>query len=164
VRRLFLPGALFTVAAVLLGTLILGGVFWSFDTDPMWAIISFVLVYDPDARGMVIRAGVERLLLTILGSVIAMAAVFAFGLHKWLLPLSLAITACLCGTFLRSRAGWRVALVTVALIVGSSLLQSSAGSYIAVVRSIEVSAGSLLAIVFSLGVGRLESARGTSGR
>lgn len=140
--------AVCTTVAVSLGALLLGVTFWSFNTDPMWAIISFVLVYDPDVQ-TALKAGLSRLALTVLGSVLAMAAVYAFGLEKWLLPLSLALTALICSTFLRSRAGWRVVLVTVALIVGSSLLQPTIGPYIAVTRSLEVIGGSLLAIVFS---------------
>ena len=114
----------------------------------MWAIITFILVYDPDVRTAV-AAGFSRLALTILGSGLAMAVVFVFGLHKWVLPLSLTLSALVCGLFLRSRSGWRIVLVTVALIAGSSLLQASAGPYIAVARSIEVTLGSLVAIGFS---------------
>ncbi len=145
-----------TTAAVSLGALLLGVTSWSFNTDPMWAIISFVLVYDPDVQSAR-KAGLSRLALTVLGSVVAMAAVSTFGLQKWVLPLSLALTALICSTFLRSRAGWRVVLVTVALIVGSSLLQPTIGPYIAVTRSIEVTGGSLLAIVFSTLAARLNS-------
>jgi uncharacterized membrane protein YccC len=141
--------ALPAVLAVVLGSLLLGVTFWSFETDPMWAIISFVLVYDSDVQAAW-KAGTSRLGLTILGSVLAMGLVFALGLHKWLLPAGLAISALVCWTFLKSRVAWRIVLVTVALIIGSSLLQPSAGPYIAVTRSIEVSAGSLLAAAFSL--------------
>lgn len=147
--------ALPTVLAVVLGSLLLGLTFWSFGADPMWAIISFVLVYDSDVHAAW-KAGVSRLGLTILGSLLAMALVFALGLHKWLLPAGLAITALICWAFLPSRIAWRIVLVTVALIVGSSLLQPSVGPYIAVMRSIEVSAGSLLAAAFALLVARLE--------
>jgi uncharacterized membrane protein YccC len=152
--------ALPTVLAVVLGSLLLGVAFWSFETDPMWAIISFVLVYDPDVHAAW-KAGVSRLGLTIFGSLLAMALVFALGLHKWLLPASLAITALLCWAFLESRVAWRIVLVTVALIIGSSLLQPSAGRYIAVTRSIEVTVGSLLAAAFALGAERF--ANGTRG-
>lgn len=152
-RPKLLPGSCVSVGAIALGALLLGLIFWRFETDPMWAIISFVLVYDSDPEA-VKRAGIERLVLTILGSLVAMALVFAFGLHRWLLPAGLAITAVLCGFFVRSRGGWRVILVTVALIIGSSLLQPSAGPYIAVTRSIEVACGSALAIAFSWIVSR----------
>jgi uncharacterized membrane protein YccC len=148
-----------TVLAVALGSLLLGLTFWSFGTDPMWAIISFVLVYDPDVQAAW-KAGVSRLGLTILGSLLAMALVFALGLHKWLMPAGLAITALICWAFLQSRLAWRIVLVTVALIVGSSLLQPNLGPYIAVTRSIEVSVGSLLAAAFALLVARFAKESG----
>jgi uncharacterized membrane protein YccC len=154
VRRFFQSDAVSTVAAISVGAVVLGLVFWSArGTDPMWAIISFVLVYDSDARAAA-SAGLSRLALTILGSALALAAVFALGLHKWVLPASLAVTAVVCTGFLRSRAGWRIVLVTVALIVGSSLLQPELGPYIAVTRSVEVACGSALAIGFSWIVSR----------
>lgn len=146
--RLHHSEAIPAVVAFSAGALLLGLVFWRFETDPMWAIISFVLVYDPDVQAAW-KAGVSRLALTIFGSVLAMALVFAFGLQKWVLPVGLAVSALVCWAFVNSRAGWRVVLVTVALIIGSSLLQASMGPYIAVTRSIEVTAGSLLAIVFA---------------
>jgi uncharacterized membrane protein YccC len=141
--------ALSTILAVALGSLLLGLVFWSFGTDPQWAIISFVLVYDPDLRAAW-KAGASRLGLTVLGSCLAMGLIFLFGLPKWLLPVGLALSSLICWAFLSSRAGWRIVLVTVALIIGSSLLQPSSGPFIAVTRSIEVTAGSLLAVVFAL--------------
>ncbi len=153
-KRRISSESVLSVAAIFVGALVLGLVFWSVrGTDPMWAIISFVLVYDTDARAAA-AAGWSRLGLTILGSVLAMGAVFGFGLHKWTLPVSLAVSAALCAGFLRSRAGWRVVLVTVALIVGSSILQPELGPYIAVTRSIEVACGSALAIAFSWIVSR----------
>lgn len=148
-RRNPLTAELAKVLAVALGALLLGVTFWAFDnTDPMWAIISFILVYNPDAQAA-LRAGLSRLALTAFGSVLAMGSVILLGLHKWLLPVSLAIAAVVCSIFLRSRSGWRIVLVTVALIVGSSLLQPHLGPYIAVTRSLEVTGGSLLAIAFS---------------
>lgn len=144
--------------AVALGALLLGLTFWSIrGTDPMWAVISFILVYDPNVRAA-LTSGLARLSLTILGSVLAMAAVFGLGLHKWLLPVSLALSALVCGLFFRSLTAWRVVLVTVALIVGSSLLEPSIGPYIAVTRSIEVTLGSLLAILFSWLVAKVKPA------
>lgn len=149
--------AAYTVLAVSLGALISGLTFWSFrSTDPMWAVISFVIVYDPDLKAA-ISAGLARFGLTIMGSVLALAAVFTFGLHKWLLPVSLAIATIVCSFFLPQRASWRLVLVTVTVIVGSSLLQPTEGPTIAVTRSIEVTFGSLLAIAISWLVARIRS-------
>jgi uncharacterized membrane protein YccC len=119
----------------------------------MWAISSFVLVYDPDMR-IALGVGLWRLAHTILGTIIAIVAIYLFGVHKWLMPVSLAIAALICGVFLHFRRSWRVVLVTVCFIVGSSLLQPSAGLHIAVNRAIEVSAGSIVAIALSWLVAR----------
>ncbi|MEO8205481.1 MAG: FUSC family protein [Chthoniobacterales bacterium] len=140
---------LFTTLAIAAGTFLLGFLSWRFRaTDPLWAIISFVLVYDPDMRSA-FSSGFSRLVHTLLGVLIALAAIYVFGLHKWLLPLSLGISALICGVFLHFHTAWRVVLVTVALIIGASLLQPTAGLDIAISRAVEVSAGSLLAIIFS---------------
>jgi uncharacterized membrane protein YccC len=135
--------------AIPAGTFLLAFLFWHFhDTDPMWSVASFVLVYDPDMRAAYAN-GLARLGCTLLGSLIALATIYAFGLHKWLLPLSLSVAALVCGLFLHFRGSWRVVLVTVTLIIGSSLLQPDSGLQIALTRSLEVAAGSLLAIAFS---------------
>jgi uncharacterized membrane protein YccC len=148
----------FAVIAISLGAFLLGLTFWHFGTDPMWALIAFVLVYDPDMRS-VWNAGLARLWLTVLGTAIALACVYAFGLHKWLMPLSLALTALICGWLPNPRGAGRIVLVSVALIVGSSLLQPAEGVHIALTRALEVSAGSLLAIAFSSIVARLLPAK-----
>lgn len=145
--------------ALMVGALLLGVLFWSFQaTDPMWAIISFILVYDPESR-MVFATALARLFMTILGSLLAMGAVWAFGVHKATLPLSVGIIALVCGLLQRSRMEQRIVLVTVALIIGSSILQASMGPYIAMTRSIEVTVGSLLAVVFSWTVSHILSGK-----
>lgn len=145
---------LIDAVALVVGALVMGVAFWSLGkTDPMWAIISFVLVYDPEAR--VLKTACLRLGGTIAGSALAIGVLAICGVEKWALPAGIAAAAVLCGIFQMPRPVLRVVLVTVALIIGSAILQASLGPYIAVARSIEVTAGSLLAVVFSWGVGRL---------
>jgi uncharacterized membrane protein YccC len=156
-HRLFKSQTFYAVLAIPIGAFLLGFTFWNFhNTDPMWSIASFVLVYDPDMR-TAMGAGLSRLAHTILGTLIAITSIYCFGLHKWLMPLSLAIGALICGRFLHFRNSWRVVLVTVSLVVGSSLLQPDAGLQIALTRALEVSVGSLLAIAFSWLVARFSS-------
>ena len=120
--------------ALAVGALVLGVTFWSYQTtEPMWAIISFVLVYAPESR-RVMAAALSRLLMTILGSLLAVGTVWAFGVHKWTLPVSVGAIALLCGLFRRNRGEQRVVLVTVSLIIGSSLLEATSGPYIALTR------------------------------
>jgi len=134
---------------LLLGSLILGGIFWSFhNTDPMWGIISFILVYDPEDR-IILSTAFKRILFTMFGSVLALGTIFAFGMHKWTLPASLVLLAFIFSVFLHSRPTRR--------IIRSSLTNPSLATYIAVTRSMEVSVGSLLAILFSWCVPRITS-------
>jgi len=146
---------LLEAAAILVGALAAGVTCWSFGTDPMWAVMAFVLLYDSD-KGLVLKAAARRLGLTVFGSVLAMAVIFACGVHKWTLPAALVIGVLVCGVFLPARASWRIVLVTVTLIVGSAILQASLGPYIAVTRSLEVFLGGVLAVGLSLAVARVK--------
>ncbi|MEO6847547.1 MAG: FUSC family protein [Chthoniobacterales bacterium] len=141
---------LYAALAIPAGTFLLGFIFWHFgNTDPMWSVTSFILVYDPDMR-VAFSMGFGRLLHTLLGVLIAIIAIALFGgLHRWLLPVTLSFTALICGLFLHFRGSWRVVLVTVTLIIGSTLLDPTAGLHIALMRAVEVSTGSILAIIFS---------------
>lgn len=146
---------IYATIAVVLGTFLLGLLFWhSGNTDPMWAVSAFVLVYDPDAK-TAYRAGVSRMLYTLLGCAFAAGAIYFFGLHKWLMPVCLGVTVFICGYFFRFQGAWRALLVCVALVVGSALIEPSGDIHIAILRAIEVAVGSSLAIAFSALIVRL---------
>lgn len=141
----YVRGSWFDVAAVLGGSLVLGAGFWSIGRqDPMWSIIAFVLVYEP-GESEVMDAALTRLYWTVIGSVLAVILLTVGGAQRWVLPAGLTLAA-LMGIFLApSLMARRVLLVTVALIVGSTLMEASAGMFIAITRSVEVAAGSVLA-------------------
>jgi len=142
----YVRGSWFDVVAVFAGSLALGLGFWSIGRqDPMWAIIAFVLVYEP-GESEVMDAALTRLYWTVIGSVLAVILLTVGGVQKWVLPVGLTLSA-LMGIFLApSLMARRVLLVTVALIVGSTLMQASAGTFIAITRSVEVAVGSFLAV------------------
>jgi uncharacterized membrane protein YccC len=142
----------YAAIAVSVGAFVLGFVFWNHNTDPMWAISAFVLVYDPDTKAAYDSA-LSRMFFTAFGCVFSVGMICAFGLHKWLMPLALGITVFLCGYFLKFQGAWRALLVCVALVIGSSLLQPTGDIHIAMTRGIEVAAGSLLAVALSLPFG-----------
>jgi len=122
----------------------------------MWAIVSFVLIYDPDMRAA-ISSGLWRLGHTVAGSAIVLGLISAFGLHKWVMPASLAIGVLVCGVALRFHPSWKTLLVTIALVAGASLFQPGTGLDVATLRAIEVTVGSALAIVFSWVAARLRT-------
>lgn len=153
----------YAVLAVTVGTFALGLMFWHIDgMDPMWAVSSFVLVYDPDMKAA-LSAGIQRLALTLLGVVISIAMLYLFGLHKWVLPASLALSTLICGLLLHFRTPWRVVLITVCLVVGSSLIEpGDPGSQIALTRAFEVFVGSLVAILLSWAVAGIRARQGNA--
>ena len=141
---------LYAAFAVLIGTFLLGLLFWhASDMDPMWAVVAFILVYDPDSRAAYDSA-ISRMCYTFLGGGISVCAILLFGLHKWLMPVGVAFTMFICGYFLKFRGAWRALLTCVALVIGASLTDPSGDVRIAVMRGVEVTAGSLLAVGFSL--------------
>lgn len=142
-------GAWFDIVAVVAGSLALGVGFWSIGRqDPMWSIIAFVLVYEP-GDGEVLNAALTRMCWTVIGSLLAVLLLTAGGVQKWVMPAGLAVAALIGGFWAPSLPARRVLLVTVALIVGSTLMQPSADLFIAITRSIEVAVGSFLAAGFS---------------
>ncbi len=100
----------------------------------MWAVVSFVLVYDPDIRAA-ISTGLWRLGHTVVGSAVVLGLIYAFGLHRWVMPVSLAIGVLVCGVALRFHPSWKTLLVTIALVAGSALLQPGKGTDVATLRA-----------------------------
>ncbi len=150
---------LLAVVAIPLGALLLGLIFWHLrNADPMWAIVSFVVVYDPDMK-TARNVGLARLAYTALGTGLALGLIYLCGPQKWLMPLSLAVAALICGVGLRFGPSWRVLLITVTLVVGVSLYDPATGVQVALLRATEVLAGSVLAIIFSWVVSHFASSR-----
>lgn len=138
-------GAWFDVVAILAGSLVLTFAFrllgWE---NPMWAIIAFVLVYEPSACE-VMDVALTRLYWTLWGCAGAVVILAVGGGRHWVLPLALGLGA-LAGVFLApSLLARRMLLVTVAVVVGSTLMSSSSGLFVAVSRGLEVAVGSLVA-------------------
>lgn len=135
--------------AIPLGAFLLGLVFWNLrGADPMWAIVSFVLVFDPNMRTARL-IGLARLIHTAVGTGLALGLIFLLGVHRWLMPLGLGVAVLICGLILKFRGTWRVLLITVALVIGASLYNEATGVSVALLRGAEVFAGSLLGIGFS---------------
>lgn len=138
---------IYDALAIGLGALALGRIFWGWgDTDPMWAIVAFVLVYSPDPREAY-DSGLSRMFMTLVGCGIAVLAIFLFGLHKWLVPLALGLTAFGCGYFFQFRGAWRTLLICVVIVIGTTLAHPGGEVRFAITRAIEVASGSALAVL-----------------
>ncbi|CAN5459530.1 hypothetical protein BH09VER1_BH09VER1_25330 [soil metagenome] len=146
---------LYDAVAIALGTLVLGVVFWRLaNMDPMWAIVAFILVYDPDPRAAY-GSGLARMFHTLLGCSISVGAIFLMGLHWWLLPLTLGVTALGSGYVVQFRGARRTLLVCEALVIGTTLSEPGGEVPLAITRAIEVAGGSTLAVLLSWPLGYL---------
>ena len=140
---------IYASVALTIGAFILGGIFWVWlGFDPMIAVVSMVLVYNPDRRAAW-GAGVGRLLLTLFGSALAVGIIYLVGLHRWLLPPVLGVAVFFSGYFLKFAGAWRSLPTCVALVIGASLMDSASDVHIALQRALEVTAGCVLGMMLS---------------
>lgn len=136
---------------VLLGTLIiwisLRGIG---DKNPVWAIISFIVVSDPDLR-IAWPNFVSRFSNTLIGCTTGVLCLLIFGLKDWLLPPLLACTVLICTNMIKTSGSWKIAPATSALIITSALVENSSliGFEQALRRAGEVLFGSLIALLIS---------------
>lgn len=120
------------------------------DRNPVWAIISFVVVSDPDLH-IAWPSFVSRFSNTLIGCTTGVLCLFVFGLEDWFLAPVLAFTVLVCTNMIRVPGSWKIAPVTSALIVTSALVENSSliGFEQALRRTGEVLFGSLLALLIS---------------
>ena len=136
---------------VLLGTLILWVVLRGLgDSNPVWAIISFIVVSDRDVH-VAWPNFVARFANTVIGCVTGVICLLVFGLKDWLLPPALALTSLVCTSVIRTSGSWKIAPATSALIITSALVghSSRVGFEQALRRAGEVLCGSLVALIIS---------------
>lgn len=136
---------------IFLGTAIL----WVFlrgigDRNPVWAIISCIVVSDPDLR-IAKSSLVSRLLNTLTGCATGILFLVVFGPKDWMLPPALAFTVLICTNLVRTPGSWRIAPATSALVITAALVEQSSfiGFEQAFRRAGEVLLGSLVALLIS---------------
>ncbi len=133
---------------ILIGTSILCFMLqWLGDTNPLWAIISLIIVTEPkiEAAWLTFKA---RIINTIVGALMGLVFLLLIGQQTWLLPVALTITVLISTYFIRLPLGWRVAPITTAIIMASEMVDQSrfSGMEIALHRTFEVLLGSGLAL------------------
>jgi uncharacterized membrane protein YccC len=136
---------------IFLGTLFL----WVFlrgigDRNPVWAIISFIVVSDPDLQ-IVWPSFILRFSHTLISCVIAILFLLIFGPVEWILPLALALTVLVCTNLIKTPGSWKIGPSTTALVITSALVEKSSaiGFAQSLRRSEEVVMGSLVALILA---------------
>ena len=125
-------------------------------TDPLWAIISVVVVSEPELVSAVL-AFKSRVANTLIGCAVGLLFLFVLGPGVWSILLAMGVSVLICTSFIRVPVSWRIAPITVALVMMPSVLSHSvsAGLGIALRRTGEVLLGSAVAVCVSLAWAKL---------
>lgn len=118
------------------------------DTNPIWAISSMVAVTEGQVQ--LARANFRaRIANTCIGGAVGLIFLLVAGPRHWVLPLALAITVLVSSYVLRVPTYWRIAPVTAALVVASSVQQHTRGGGLeaGLHRVGEVFLGSAMALI-----------------
>ena len=119
--------------------------------DPLWAMISVVIVSDVQLDATVI-AFRGRAVNTLIGCAVGLAFLYILGPASWSILLAMSV-AVLASTYsVQTITAWRIAPVTVALVMTPSFMHGSlhAGTAVAITRVVEVLIGSAVAVLVAL--------------
>ena len=131
--------------------------------DPLWGLISAVVVTDPKV-GSALNNFVSRMLNTLIGCLTGLLFLRLFGASAWVMLLAMALAVIISADVVRVPISWRIAPITTAIVMTPAYLSHSphAGLTAAMQRTGEVVVGSLVAVAVSLataGVQRWRRAR-----
>ena len=117
------------------------------DASPLWAMISVVVVSEPQL-GTAVLAFWSRLLNTLIGCLIGLACLAVAGPAFWALPLGMSLAVLVCTYLVRVPLSWKIAPVTVALVMAAGISGHSATAALdtALRRTGEVILGSAVAV------------------
>jgi uncharacterized membrane protein YccC len=118
--------------------------------DPIWALISVIMVTDPDpvAAARLARA---RLLNTMAGVVIGLACLLSCGAQPWVVFLGVAVAILVGSRQVDSPAKIRLALITVVLVLGTGAVRHSTAAAVeaALRRAGEVLLGCVVPVLLA---------------
>lgn len=130
------------------------------DRNPLWAIISFVVVSDPDLHTAWPNF-VSRFLNTLTGCAIGIVTLLIFGPAEWILPFALALTVLVCTNLVKVPGSWRIGPATTAIVLTAALVEKSSwiGFEQSLRRAGEVLFGSLVALILSWITSKMRNSR-----
>ena len=118
--------------------------------DPLWAMISVVIVSDAQLDATV-KAFRFRAVNTIIGCAVGLGFLYVLGPASWSILLAMAAAVLISTSSVYTINAWRIAPVTVVLVMMPGVLQSSrvASTPIAIKRTEDVLLGSAVAVIVS---------------
>jgi uncharacterized membrane protein YgaE (UPF0421/DUF939 family) len=119
--------------------------------DPLWGMISVVIVSDTELNAS-LTAFRGRVLNTVIGCAIGLLALYAMGTQSWSILVAMSVAVLVSSNFALTVPAWRIAPVTVVIVMMPGLLIGSrtVGTAVALNRTAWVLVGSAVAVVVSL--------------
>jgi uncharacterized membrane protein YgaE (UPF0421/DUF939 family) len=119
--------------------------------DPLWGMVSAVIVSDTELNAS-LTAFRGRVLNTIIGCAIGLLALYVLGIESWSVLVAMLVAVLFSSNFALTVPAWRIAPVTVVIVMMPGLLMGSrtAGISIALNRTVWVLVGSAVAVLVSL--------------
>jgi len=127
-------------------------------SNPIWAIITVVIVSDPDLTTAISLARM-RVINTIVGCTIGLLCMVFFGYGTMLCLLAMAFTVFLVTSIDRYPVNWRLAPVTVVILMnaGKDAVSRHEEIRLALMRAGEIGFGCVVALGLAYGVKRFGS-------
>ena len=119
-------------------------------TDPLWGLISAVVVTELKLQSAMTNF-VSRMLNTLIGCGTGLVFLRLFGASAWVVLLAMAVTVVISADLVRVPVSWRIAPITAAIVMMPANLSHSshAGLTAAMQRTGDVVIGSVVAVCVS---------------
>lgn len=136
--------------------LLSGGIVWFVlgvlaHTNPLWGLISAVVVTDLKVQSAM-NNFVSRMLNTLIGCGIGLGFLKLFGASAWVVLLAMALAIIVSADLVKVPISWRIAPITAAIVMTPAYMSHSphAGLEAALQRTGEVVIGSAVAVLVSV--------------
>src|SRR4051812_7847062 len=93
------------------------------DSKKVWALISVIVVSEPDYKA-IRNASISRVVNTVVGCIIGLLFVYAFGTHVWSLMGGITVAVVLATSFNKYPSSWKLAPVTVIIVMMPALVEN----------------------------------------
>jgi uncharacterized membrane protein YccC len=146
-----LSGARYAVRVLISGTIVWFLLEVVGHVDPLWGLISAVVVTDLKAQSAMANF-VSRMLNTLIGCLTGLLFLRLLGDSAWVMLLAMAVAVIISADLVRVPISWRIAPITTAIVMTPAHLLHSphAGLTAAIQRTGEVVVGSVVAVGVSL--------------
>src|ERR1700685_4643146 len=92
--------------------------------DPLWAMISVVIVSEPELDATLVNfRGLA--LHTVIGCAVGLAFLYTLGPQNWSILLAMAVSVLIVTNLVTNATGWRITPVTVAIVMMPGVIQGS---------------------------------------